>query len=110
MSRPVKFYLDEHIARAVARQLRRRGADVRTVSEAGLMGASDEKHLERASAEGRVLVTQDEDFLCLHESASMHAGIVYFPQGTAVGELIRGLSLIHEVLYAADMAGKVQYM
>ena len=74
------------------------------------MGASDEEHLERASAEGRVVVTQDEDFLGLHESAPTHAGIVYFPQGTTVGELIRGLALIHEVLYAADMTGKVQYM
>ncbi len=47
MGRPVKFYTDEHVARAVVRGLRQRGADVLTVPEAGLLGASDEEHMER---------------------------------------------------------------
>lgn len=57
MKNPVKFYTDEHVARAVANGLRERGVDVVTTSEAGLLGASDEKHLEYASAEGRVVFT-----------------------------------------------------
>lgn len=82
MGQPVKFYTDEHVGRAVVRGLRQRGADVLTVPEAGLLGATDEKHLEHARAEGRVLFTQDEDFLRLHAARIAHAGIAYAPQGT----------------------------
>jgi hypothetical protein len=34
MGQPVKFYTDEHVARAVVNGLRQRGADVLTVPEA----------------------------------------------------------------------------
>jgi predicted nuclease of predicted toxin-antitoxin system len=63
MGQPIKFYTDGHVAKVVVRGPRQRGADVLTVSEAGLLGASDEAHLARAQAEGRVLFTQDDDFL-----------------------------------------------
>ena len=65
MGQPVKFYMDEHTARSVVRALRQLGADVRTVKEAGLLGATDEEHLERANTEGRALFTQDDDFFAL---------------------------------------------
>jgi hypothetical protein len=57
MGQPVKFYTDEHTARAVIKALRQRGADVLSVPEAGLLSARDEEHLERARAEGRVIFT-----------------------------------------------------
>jgi len=38
----IRFYLDEHVARAVALGPRRRGIDVLTVQEAGLAGENDE--------------------------------------------------------------------
>lgn len=110
MGQPVKFYTDEHVARAVVRGLRQRGADVLTASEAGLLGASDEEHLERARAEGRVLFTQDEDFLRLAAADVAHVGIAYAPQGTSIGDLIRGLMLIHQVLTTEDMKEHVEYL
>ena len=60
-----RFYTDEHIPKAVVAALRTNGIDVLAVPEAGIMGASDQKHLQRATGNGRVLVTQDHDFLCL---------------------------------------------
>ncbi len=110
MGRPVKFYMDEHVARAVVRGLRQRGADVLTVPEAGLLGAADEEHLERARIEGRVIFTQDDDFLRLHAAGIQHAGIAYAPQGTSIGDIIRGLMMIHQVLDAEDMEGHVEYL
>jgi hypothetical protein len=110
MGQPIKFYTDEHVGRAVVRGLRQRGADVLTVPEAGLLGASDEEHLERARAEGRVLFTQDEDFLRLHAAGVSHAGIAYAPQGTSIGDIIRGLILIHQLLEAEEMIGHVEYL
>src|SRR5260370_24209825 len=103
MANPIKFYTDEHVGRAVIKGLRQRAADVLTVPEAGLLGATDEAHLARAHAEGRVLFTQDDDFLRLHATSVKHSGIVYAPQGTSIGDIIRGLMLIHQVLDAEKM-------
>ena len=110
MGTRINFYTDEHVARAVVRGLRQRGVDVLTVPEAGLLGATDEEHLERARAEGRVLFTQDEDFLRLHAAGVEHAGIVYATQGSSVGQIVRGLMLIYQVLDSDDMAGHVEYL
>ena len=71
----IRFYLDEHIARAVTGGLRQRGVDVKTVAEADLLGASDEKHLEFARTESRVIFTQDADFLNLVSQDQNHPGI-----------------------------------
>jgi predicted nuclease of predicted toxin-antitoxin system len=107
---PIRFYTDEHVARAVVRGLRQRGVDVITVPEADLLGASDEEHLGRARAEGRVVFTQDEDFLRLHAAGAEHAGIAYARHGLSVGEIIRGLMLIYQVLEPEDMTGHVEYL
>jgi hypothetical protein len=110
MAQPVKFYTDEHAARAVIRALRQRGVDVRTAPEAGLLGAKDEAHLKFAQSEGRTLFTQDDDFLRLHASGIQHAGIAYAPQGTSIGDIVRGLMLIFQVLDADDMKSHVEYL
>ena len=44
----LRFYVDEHVSRAVVRALRTRGADVQTVAEANLMGENDAAHLAHA--------------------------------------------------------------
>lgn len=110
MADRIRFYTDEHVARAVAKGLRQRGVDVVTVAEAGLLGASDPEHLAWARREGRVLFTQDEDFLSLAAGGVVHAGIVYAPQGTSVGRIIRGLLLIHEVLEVDEMTGHIEFL
>lgn len=110
MGEKVRFYTDEHVGRAVVRGLRQRGVDVFTAAEAGLLGATDEQHLERAQSEGRVVFSQDDDFLRLHATGIDHAGIAYAPQGTPVGQIIRGLMLIHQVLEPDDMRGHVEFL
>ena len=47
MSERVKFYLDEHVNPAVASGLRRRGVDVLTTQEAGMLSTSDEDYFSR---------------------------------------------------------------
>ena len=106
----IRFQFDEHIPHAVAQALRRRGIDVLTTVEAGLLGVTDEEQLARAHAEGRVLVTYDSDFLRLHQ-AQPHAGIVYCQQGTrSIGQLVAGLVLIQEVLEPTELAGRVEFL
>lgn len=106
----ISYYTDEHIAKAVIYGLRQRGIDVLSVPEADMMGASDEVHLAFALTEGRVLVTQDTDFLRLTTAGALHAGVVYAPQHTPIGDMIRGLVLIHQVLTAEEMIGQIEYL
>jgi predicted nuclease of predicted toxin-antitoxin system len=106
----IRFYMDECVAAAVADGLRRRGVDVLTVEDAGLLGASDAEHLDRARREGRVIFTQDDDFLRLHAAGEQHAGIVYAPQQSGTGEIIRGLMLIHGVLEDHEMTDHLEYL
>lgn len=110
MADRVRFYTDEHVPKAVVKGLRERGADTLTVSEADMLGASDEEHLAFAYGEERVVFTQDADFLRLHATGAEHAGIVYAPQQTAVGGIIYGLMLIVEVLDAAEMKGHLEFL
>ena len=106
----IRFYTDEQVARAVVRGLRRRGVDVLTVPEAGTLGASDAEQLQQARDEERVIFTQDDDFLRLAAEGTNHPGIVYASQELGVGEIIRGLMVIHGVLEADEMAGRVEYL
>ena len=106
----IKFYTDEHVSKAVVMGLRRRGVDVLTVPEAGTLGASDEEHLRRAREEGRIIFTQDDDFLRLAVAGADHGGIVYTTQENTIGEIIYGLMLIHQVLEAEEMMGHVEYL
>jgi predicted nuclease of predicted toxin-antitoxin system len=110
MKNRIKFYLDEHVPKAVAKGLKRRGLDVITVVEAGLRGATDEEHLERAKSGKRVIFTQDDDFLRLHALGNEHSGIVYAQQGKGVGTLISGLMLIYQALEAEEMINHVEYL
>jgi predicted nuclease of predicted toxin-antitoxin system len=106
----IRFYMDEHIARAVTRGLRHRGVDVIVPKEVDLLGASDEKHWEFAQTEGRVIFTQDDDFLRLASHGFPHAGIVYAPQHTAINKIISGLMLIHQVLCREEMQNHIEFI
>jgi predicted nuclease of predicted toxin-antitoxin system len=58
----VKLFFDENISPLHARKLRGDGYDAVAVVEAGLSGASDERILDFAVKEDRILVTLDADF------------------------------------------------
>jgi len=102
--------MDEHVAKAVVKGLRSRGVDAKTVAEMNMLSATDEEHLLKAREEWRVIFTQDNDFLRLHASGQKHAGIVYTRQGAAVGQIIKGLMLIYQLLDAEDMKNHVEYL
>jgi predicted nuclease of predicted toxin-antitoxin system len=108
---PIKFYTDSHIAKAVTTQLRRRSVDIVRCQEVGMDEADDPEQLEYAVAQGRTIITSDEDFLALHAlwqaSGRIHAGIVYvFPENReAIGLMVRELFFWHEAIEdeAADL-------
>ena len=106
----VRFYLDEHVGNAIAHGLRRRGLDVVTVADVGMISRTDEAHLVFAQNAGRAIVTQDGDFLRLAASGVSHAGIVYAPQGTSIGTIVRGLLLIHNILSAEELVDRIEFI
>ena len=98
------------MSRAAIRELRERGIDVLSVPKASMLGALDEENLAFALAEGRVIFTQDADFLRLAAAGHEHAGFANARQGTSVGDIIQGLMLIVQVLDAGEMKGKFEYL
>ena len=104
------FHLDENIDHAIVRALRERGIDVTTSTEAQLVGARDIEQLEFARESGRVIVTQDSDFLRLHQAGYSHAGIVFASSGSReIGEFVRFLCLLHDCLAPKEMIGNVEF-
>ena len=110
MSTPVRYFTDEHVAKAVAASLQKRSIDVLTLTEAGLLGADDGDLLVFARQEGRVVVTQDQDFLRIAARERDHPGIVYAPQGRSIGEMARMLDLLTQVSSAEEMSGRVEFI
>ncbi len=68
-----------------------------------------DEHVSRAVVR-RIIFSQDDDFLRLHAAGVAHAGIVYAAQGTSVGDVIRGLLLICQILEPEEMRGHVEFL
>ncbi len=111
MSRTIRFHLDEHVDPAIADGLRRRGIDVTTTVETQLLGAADSEQLAHAIREARTLVTFDSDFLAISCRGANHYGIAYRFQGNShIGQVIRGLELIWELLEPDEMRNQLEYL
>jgi predicted nuclease of predicted toxin-antitoxin system len=57
----IRLYLDEHVWRKIAAELRERGFDAVNVSEVGREGLPDEEQWGFAAAERRALLTFDKE-------------------------------------------------
>jgi predicted nuclease of predicted toxin-antitoxin system len=76
-----------------------------------LRTASDEEQLAFVRAEGRVLVTHETDFSRIASQTHDHPGIAYAHKDTAeIGEMIRAIILIYEVLEPQEMIGQVEFL
>lgn len=87
----LRFHLDEHVSHAIARALQRRGIDVTTTTDAGLLGAADDEQLAFALSEQR--------------------GIAYCPPDShSIGHMVRCLCLMNDCLEPHEMFGKVEFL
>ena len=94
-----KLYMDVHVRQAVTDGLRLRGVDVLTAQEDGAAEFEDAELLDRASALGRVLFSQDDDLLReakkRQQSGATFAGVIYGHQlNVTVSQTIDALELI----------------
>jgi hypothetical protein len=107
--------MDVHIPRAVTIGLRMRGVDVLTAQEDGSAKLDDARLLARASALGRILVSQDDDMLReavrLQRLDTSFVGVVYARQMRVnIGQLVEDLTLIAQVCDASEWAGRIEYL
>jgi len=108
---PIRIFFDQHVWSSAARALRQKGVDVLTAQEAGRCGVPDPDQLQFATADERVVVSFDPDYLALHRSGVPHAGIAWCPQRKhSVGQLIQALLLVHGVLDCDAMRDHVEYL
>jgi len=78
--------------------MRRLGIDVTTSTDAGLLGAADGEQLAYGLAQGRLIFTEDDDFLALAAAGVEHAGLAYCRQNTrSIGQIVHALELVWEV-------------
>jgi hypothetical protein len=107
--------MDHHVQSAITAGLRRRGVDVLIAYEDGYAEVDDEQVLERATGLGRLLHTNDTDFLVIADrwrrNGRSFAGIVYGPQqGLPIGKVIEDLETIVRIMSAEEMRDQVQYL
>ena len=106
----LKFHLDEHVSRAIAGGLRRRGINVTTTVDAGLMAADDLLHIAFGVREHRVIYTQDDDFLAIAASGVQHCGVVYNHSGVrSIRQIIEFLTLLSDYMTEQEMMDHVEF-
>jgi hypothetical protein len=104
------------MATALVLALRARGADVKTVIDAGLRGRDDKAQLEWAAANNRTLYTFNvSDFCKLHreylDKGMEHAGIIVVPrQRYDVKQQIRLLSNLLNTNSSEEMRNRLHFL
>lgn len=104
----IPLYMDVHVKLTVTQGLRLRGIDVLTAQEDGCAELPDDELLERATSLGRLIFTQDEDFLAIasewQESGRRFFGVAYSHQmAITVGQAITQLELVCKVMTADEL-------
>ncbi len=111
----IRLYMDHNVPASITSGLRARGVDVLTAAEDGTHRLPDAQLLDRATALGRVLVTQDKDLIsegAARQRAGVEfAGVIYgHPLRVLVGQCIAELELICGVYDSVEFKNRIQYL
>ena len=111
----VAFYFDHNVRAAIVDGLRQRAVDVLAAFEDGYAEAEDPAVLARATELGRVVFTNDDDFLAVaHEwlkTGRTFAGVVYVHQlRLTVGQTIADLEVLAKVGNPDDFLNRIEYL
>lgn len=110
----LSLYMDEHVDYAITRALRRRQVDVLTVQDDEMRSRPDSEVLDRAELLGRVVVTEDDDFLkeasSRQQSGKPFVGIIYAPHSLDIGRCVESLELLAKLQESDDCANRVIYL
>jgi predicted nuclease of predicted toxin-antitoxin system len=85
----MKFLVDAQLPPALAQWLREAGHDAQAVREAGLREAGDGAIWRHAQAQGRVIITKDEDFARRAQTGAAGPVIVWLRVGNTSNAALR---------------------
>jgi len=110
----IRFFTDEDVYGAIAAHLQTAGFDAVSTPDVDRLGALDACQLEWAAQEERILVTFNvAHFAQLHyqwmASSRHHAGVIVSRQ-RPIGDVIRRLLRLGNMLTAADMQNRLEYL
>lgn len=107
----LRYLFDEHVHGAIAPQLQLHGIDVLTAADAAIAGreVTDVELLRFASQQGRVLVTQDRDFIRLATTQAPHAGIILVQRRLSIGQYVEYLDLMARVVEPDEMRDRLVF-
>jgi len=110
-----RLYFDEDADARLAEALRRRGYDVETTVEAGLLEASDEEQLLFASSQQRALVTHNvKHFPMVHatwmEAGRKHWGIIILVGHSAVSAWLRRMENLLNRFSAEELQNQLLFL
>jgi len=108
----MKIYADENIEKSIIEGLRRRKVEVISAKELGYAGKPDEFHIKKASELKAVILTHDIDFLKMASNLSVrHRGIIFsHSKEVSIGQCIRGVELIANILTDKDMENHIEFL
>ncbi|MEO8498992.1 MAG: DUF5615 family PIN-like protein [Planctomycetota bacterium] len=111
----IALYMDHHVKAAITLGLRDLGVDVITCAEDGTDTWEDVAILARATELGRIVFTQDEDFLVIADrwisERRQFSGLIYSRQlALTIGQAIRDLELIAKVIEPDDMRNRIEFL
>lgn len=107
----IRLYFDENMPEAAATQLACQGVDVMTTEEAERCGTGDLEQLRFAIKQGRVICSQDKDFLVLAKTHPAHCGIAFIPfKSSEIGALVKALRDLHRNETAESMEDRLVFI
>jgi len=111
---PLRLYADECVNGRIVIGLRRRGVDIVTSEDQGLISASDSDQMTRAIALGRTLVTCDHDFFTITNDLMTRQapfpGIFFIQPRATIGEAVRIIAEAAKVLDAPTMESRIEWV
>ena len=112
---PLALYMDVHVPMAVTEALRRKELDILTSQDDGTASQDDEVLLAREAELGRVLFSQDQDFLQIAAECQLpgrpFVGVLFAAQqGVSLGRLADDLELILTCCEPEELRDWVTYL
>jgi hypothetical protein len=113
----IRFLADANLDNAIVQGVRHHepSIDFKSANDAGLEGLPDDKVLEIAAREGRVLVSHDKSTMPVHLAARLRLGrgspgvLLALPRAT-VGEVVESLLTIWSSSRQEEWADQIHYL
>ena len=109
------IYMDENVHGAITNGVRQKGIDVLTVQEDNRSGIMDSVVLDRATALGRLLFSQDDDLIAEANKRQAEGisflGVVFARQTkVSIGTCVRDLELISTLDRSEEFKDSVLFL